>query len=89
MADDPLKPQRHDDPYVKRQKIEARDQLDDLLSALEVLGFTWTTRRRIYFLSCQHDGEFTFKLGRTLADRGSWSLAVIRAAHQRKCGTET
>ncbi len=89
MADDPLKPQRDDDPYVRQQKREARDELDDILSDLNTLGFTVTARRRIYFLRCRHDGKFTYELGRTLADRGSWSLFAIRAAHRRECGKET
>jgi hypothetical protein len=89
MALDPLKPRKDDGPYVRQRKIAARNQLDDLLFALKTLGFTRTTHMRSYFLRCRHGGKFTYKLGRTLEDRGSWNIFAIRAAHRRCCGKET
>lgn len=89
MPLDPLKPGKDDDPYVKQQKRDAREQLDNLMDALKVLGFTRTVHMRHYFLRCRHGGKFTWKLGRTLADRPSWNVYAIRAAHRAKCGRET
>ena len=90
MALDPLKPGKNDDPYTRRQKIEARNELDGWLSSFRALGFTVSPRLRHYVLTCRHGGRYKIVIDRTLAGRRKWGsdFARARSEHRAKCGKE-